>query len=261
MQSGPAFCGEPKNRTIEGRPAFGDNPIRTSLRDRMKRLVSVAAFTAMSIFGLMAASTDAIADIITFTIDQSNCCGSGPFATVRLEDTGADEVDVLVTLIDPPASGFVNSGLTSFVFNNSVALDGSDVSQLTAGFIWTTSINGDGAGTFDYGFDCPGCGSGGSNPLPGPLHFVLSAPGLGTETFTANASDNFFGVDICYLRTENGCSATGMTWTSELPPPDPCTAGTPNCGDTNVPEPSPLALLAGGAIVLAITRRRLHARA
>lgn len=48
--------------------------------------------------------------------------------------------------------------------------------------------------------------------------------------------------------TENGCSATGMTWTSIVPPASQCIPGSPDCRNVTIPEPSPLARLAVGMI-------------
>jgi hypothetical protein len=233
----------------------------------MKRLSTIATLGIAILTGALGFAAPASADL-TFTLGQSNCCGSGPFATVFLDDVSTGVVDVTVTLLDPPSSGVTNTGLTSFVFNNSVALVLADVTNRSTGLTWSTDITGDGAGTFDYGFDCTGCGSGGSSPLPGPLMFTLTATGLSSATFTPNPvsqdkGGNYFGVDICYLQGSNGCSATGMTWTSVLPPQE-CIPGTPGCGDgppPTVPEPASLALLAAGLIAAAVSRRRMRTRA
>ena len=154
----------------------------------MKRTLSAAALCATIVLGTLGFAAPAAADLL-FTLDTSGCCGTGPFATVLLHDVANNVVDVTVTLEDPPSIGITNTGLTSFLFNNSVALASSDVSNLTPGFSWATTLNGDGAGTFQYGFDCgsPACGSGGSDPFAGPFSFTLTAAGLSSATFTPNA--------------------------------------------------------------------------
>lgn len=231
----------------------------------MKRPLSRFALCAGLLIGALGISAPASADLL-FTINDSNCCGTGPFATVFLDDISVGEVDVTVTLTPPPPLGFASTGLTSFVFNNALPILQGDVSNLSSAFTWATSINGDGAGSFEFGFDCTvGCGNGGSQVVPGPLTFTLTHAGLTSASFTANASGNYFGVDICYNVTtdpntgKTACAATGMTWTNDLPPPctdcgpPPCTGD--QCGDQNVPEPQPLALLGIATLALVMTRR------
>jgi hypothetical protein len=242
-------------------------------------MAALCASIGVGAFGL---AGPASADMI-YVLDQSGCCGNIDFGTVTLHDVAPGIVDVKVHLIEPdPVLGIVNTGLTSFLFNNSVALDETDVTFVNpiTGFTWATDLKGDGAGTFQYGFDCgaPACGNGGSDPWAGDLEFIIAAPGLSSATFTANAvqldqdgnpvkGGNFFAVDICFDADPNGsnCSggATGLVWTNHpctegancLPPPctDCCQR---DCGDQNVPEPGPLALLAAAGFALVANRRR-----
>lgn len=245
----------------------------------MKRFLSATALACATILlGALGFAAPASADLL-FTLDISGCCGAGPFATVLLHDVSPNVVDVTVTLEDPPSVGITNTGLTSFPFNNSVSLTSSDVSNQSSGFSWATTLNGDGAGTFQYGFDCgsPACGSGGSDPFAGPFSFTLTAAGLSSTTFTPNTisgnppkGGNYFGVDICYNTTPDAtsCLATGLAWTNQLPPTVQCTdAGCepqgctgPACSNTSVPEPAPLALIAVGALAMVGFRSRRRSR-
>ncbi len=233
----------------------------------MKRFVKVAALCSTLLVGALGFAGPASADLV-YELDESNCCGNIDFGTVTLDDTGTPgQVIVTVHLNEPtPVAGIVQTGLTSFLFNNSVSLTSLNISNVTAGFTWTTNLNGDGAGDFQYGFDCTSaCGSGGSTPYVGDFSFTVLAAGLSSSTFTPNPLNpggtkggNFFAVDIC-LASDTGCQATGLAWTD-----NPCTEGcnpppcTVDCGppDQNVPEPASLLLLAGAAIAAGVTRRR-----
>lgn len=230
----------------------------------MKRFVKAAALCSALALGTLGFAGSASADLI-FNLDESGCCGNIDFGTVTLDDTGVSgQVIVTVHLNEPtPVAGIVNTGLTSFLFNNSVALTDANVSNVTSGFTWTTSLNGDGAGTFQYGFDCTVCGSGGSTPFVGDFSFTLLASGLSSATFTPNPVNgskggNYFAVDIC-LASDTGCQATGVAWTdngcTENCTPPPCTI---DCSppDQNVPEPASLALVASAAIAAGLMRRR-----
>jgi hypothetical protein len=231
----------------------------------MRRFVKVAALCSTLLVGALGFAGSASADLI-YQLDESGCCGNIDFGTVTLDDTGTPgQVIVTVHLNEPtPIAGIVQTGLTSFLFNNSVSLTSANVSDVTPGFAWTTSLNGDGAGTFQYGFDCTdACGNGGSDPFVGDFSFTLLASGLSSATFTPNPVNggkggNYFAVDIC-LASDTGCQATGVAWTD-----NPCTEGctpppcTVDCGppDQNVPEPASVLLLASAAIAAGLARRR-----
>ena len=229
----------------------------------MKRLWKAAAFSSAMLIGAVGFANSASADA-TYQLDESGCCGNIDFGTVFLDDTGTPgEVIVTVHLNEPtPVAGIVNTGLTSFLFNNSVSLTSANVTSVTPGFAWATSLNGDGAGTFLYGFDCTtACGNGGSDPYVGDFTFTLLASGLSSATFTPNPVNgdkggNFFAVDIC-LTSDTGCQATGVAWTdnpcTDQCTPPPCTA---NCGDQNVPEPASVLLVASAVMAAGVARRR-----
>src|SRR3954465_10223091 len=133
--------------------------------------------------------SSAPASAISFTLNQSTCCGIGPFGTVTLTDVNSTTVDVLVTLA--PGVGFVDSGSAApgnhpdFAFNLSGPLTAVNVIYVqTAGDGWTTydphsspTDMSDSFGTYQFGLYCNGaiaCGPGASHPNFGPLEFEVT---------------------------------------------------------------------------------------
>jgi hypothetical protein len=176
---------------------------------------------------------------LTFTLDTSGCSGAGcaggpPYGTVTLTG-GSGVVNVNVALNsginfvgNPPTFGFNLSG------NPTIA-----VSSLTSGWslVSTTagSIHFSSFGNFEYAVSCDICGSGASNPQPGPLSFNVSASGLDTTSFQETSTGGtaaWFSADV--QGTNGGTGNVGSVGSPKQTPP--------------VPEPSSVLLLGTTAV-------------
>ena len=159
----------------------------------MKRVFVLFVFAAA-----LATSKPALAG--SFTLNQSGCCGVGPFGSVTLSQVDLDTVDVLVDLND--GIGFVDSGSAppgnhpSFAWNLFGAPAGVSVSVVqNGGDGWTfydqhlapvTMSNS--YGTYQFALYCnfgPSCGPGASHPNFGPLEFHVTLAGI-TENIASN---------------------------------------------------------------------------
>jgi hypothetical protein len=144
-------------------------------------------------------------------------------------DIGAGEVQVTVTLNNPPIQSFAKTGAgggQSLLFNLSgtpTLTDYTDVSSnqpIVLASVSAGSIMADGTGTWQYAVNCPSCGNGTSSPqLLSPITFDISATGLSTASFvsTTNSNGLFFAADVFGTNGNTGDVGAGPAGQVPLP--------------------------------------------
>lgn len=196
-------------------------------------------FAVLAIAGALA-TVAAPAATITYTLNQSACCGSTNFATVTLTDNGTSSVTVTETL----ASGvtFANTGAGSpLSFSTDKAVT---ISNVSAPFAAGGANNASPYGDFLYTIVCTSsCPNGGSaNGPAGPLTFTVTAVSgtLSISDFVVNGSGFLFASDIFFQGNTGNVSIA--------------TTG----GGNQTPEPTTMLLTASGMALVGarLVRRR-----
>ena len=191
--------------------------------------------TLMGVSCLVALTASANAGTI---LNISDGHGTGPFATVTLTQVDSNTVGVDVTAF--AAYKFVDTGSHDTFGFNITGNPAVTITGITSGFSAGSGFSNGFVGSYTYSIQCPGCGSGGSSPLAGPIDFQVNAV---TGTLSVADFVNKFAADVIGP-DGNGGTFTGLVTNGEPPPP-------------GVPEPLSLSLVGGGLLALGLLRKRL----
>ena len=214
-----------------------------------------------------------------FTVDNcSSGCGGGTgpggaYGKVEVSDLTAlpfSGIHVDVSLYAP--SKFVNTGagyslMFSLAGNPAISID-----NLTTGWLRVTSPAGPYSaggdfGQFYYAIQCTACGSGGSNPQPGPFSFdIFSNIDLSVGDFidglkitgpkanpTITPTGIFFVTDLIGQNGLTGRIGAPAGFEQECVNPDLC--GDPDPLPLDVPEPPALSMFLFGVAAVVRLRR------
>jgi hypothetical protein len=149
--------------------------------------------------GLLAFGSAANAStVVNLNTISSGTIGTGTLGTVTLTQNGADEVDLVVALA--ANTDFVATGGPhhAFAFNLDLVSGYTVTVTSPTGFTVGGSGTNTPYGSFTNTIDCTVCGSGGSNPNPGPLDFkVVDLSGITIADFTKNGTNGYyFSADV-----------------------------------------------------------------
>ena len=227
---------------------------------KYSKLISACALIAASIGFAAGFSLPAMADAIeTFTLTNDGCSGgcgingqnstNNNFGTIRLDDNLSGTVTVTETLNGVEFSN--SSGKNALGFDLLGTLTGVviTITSPTTGYSVDAGSKMAPFGTFTDGIHCDACGSGASNPQPGPITFTVTATGgVDLADFVSDGTA-FFAADVVGNSTGN---------TGDVGAPGPGVVCRENCS-TSVPEPLTLSLFGAGLAGAAAMRRRRKA--
>ena len=199
----------------------------------------------------VAARADMIGATKTFTLSNGgSCCGTGPFGTITLTQTGTNAITVSETL----ASGvnFAASAGDALEFNVDIP---NTIGSISSGFAVGpapdaappfTSGNPSKPGTFLESVSCTAC-QGGTGPTS--LSFIVTGTNIGLSDFTDVGTGGVVTGGDSAIYFASDVFANGNTGN----------VGAPNGVVSRVtPEPSSLLMLGTGVMGLAgVVRRKL----
>lgn len=170
-----------------------------------------------------------------YTLDQNGCnpsCGAGPYGTVTVTQTIADQLNFSVVLNAPYAFQDTNSPqhhalAFSLVGNPTLTISGLAAPFVANGLQAAAPNSAAPFGSFDYVINHPQAPN---QPHPTSLSFVAQATGITLASLEANSDGVWFAVDV------NNNGLTGNV--------------------AAVPEPGTYALLLAGLGMIALMARR-----
>ena len=185
----------------------------------------------------------------SYALTVDNCtgsCGTSPFGTINLQQLNSTDVQVTVTLFD--GNQFANSAGEALAFNIDPAVGAIAVPTITAGYsLGSGGFSKNPLGTFSNFIHCDACGSGGSNPQPGPLVFTVRATGLLEASFIAADPEGNLGA--FYFVSDIISGTTGNTGNVAAP------GGTVETHAVT-PEPVSMSLVGAGLLAIGLWKRK-----